>query len=300
MLDDPLTSTAFGAALVFGFRHGFDWDHLAALTDLTGSQTAARRSMWLAWLYAVGHAAMVVALGLVAILFAGQVPSSVDAVAERLVGASLLALAVWMSWTAVRTRGAPPLRSRWMLVIGAVRHVTARRRAAREELVVVEHDHHHHHGDAQHEHPHLGAAAPVAAASPVPASVDVEVAHRHLHRHVAVAPQDPFTTYSGPSAFGIGVLHGVGAETPTQVLVFAAAANASGRVDSVGILACFVVGLVVANTLVAAASVLGFRSVLGHRVVAMGLAAVTVAFSLVLGTLLLFGQGASLGPFPGT
>lgn len=31
-------SSAFGAAMLFGFRHGFDWDYLAALTDLTGSQ----------------------------------------------------------------------------------------------------------------------------------------------------------------------------------------------------------------------------------------------------------------------
>jgi len=43
-----LESSAFGAALVFGFRHGFDWDHLAALSDLTGSQATSRRSMWLA------------------------------------------------------------------------------------------------------------------------------------------------------------------------------------------------------------------------------------------------------------
>ncbi len=41
-------SSAFGAAMLFGFRHGFDWDYLAALTDLTGSQADARRSMRLA------------------------------------------------------------------------------------------------------------------------------------------------------------------------------------------------------------------------------------------------------------
>ncbi|MDP1820960.1 MAG: hypothetical protein Q8K58_13870, partial [Acidimicrobiales bacterium] len=54
-----LSSTAFGSALVFGFRHGFDWDHLAALTDLTGSQPRSRRAMFLATLYALGHALMV-------------------------------------------------------------------------------------------------------------------------------------------------------------------------------------------------------------------------------------------------
>ena len=62
---DLLEATAFGAAIVFGFRHGFDWDHLAALTDLTGSQTSSKRSMWLATLYALGHAVMVLVLGVV-------------------------------------------------------------------------------------------------------------------------------------------------------------------------------------------------------------------------------------------
>ena len=116
-----LQSTAFGAALVFGFRHGFDWDHIAALTDLTGSQRTSRRSMWLATLYALGHAAMVLVLGITAIVFAEQVPESVDLVMERFVGVSLIALAAWMVWTAVTTRGAPPLRSRWMLLIDAAR-----------------------------------------------------------------------------------------------------------------------------------------------------------------------------------
>ena len=77
-----LESSAFGAALVYGFRHGFDWDHIAALTDLTGSQTTPRRSMWLATLYALGHAAMVLALGVAAILFAEQVPASLDGAME--------------------------------------------------------------------------------------------------------------------------------------------------------------------------------------------------------------------------
>ena len=47
-----LLLTAFG----FGFRHGIDWDHLAALTDITGTERTPRRSMVLATLCAAGHA----------------------------------------------------------------------------------------------------------------------------------------------------------------------------------------------------------------------------------------------------
>ncbi|MDP1820845.1 MAG: hypothetical protein Q8K58_13280, partial [Acidimicrobiales bacterium] len=289
---------------VFGFRHGFDWDHLAALTDLTGSQPRSRRAMFLATLYALGHALMVLVLGVVAILFAEQVPGSMDSAMERFVGVSLLALGVWIVWTAVRNGGAPPLRSRWMLLIGGVRRLVARRRGAGDALVVIEHAHPHDHDGGLHVHPYPGRVDEVDQIEAVDVrehgSHAVAVQHSHLHRHAAPAPRDPFASYTSRSAFGIGLLHGVGAETPTQVLIFATAANASGRPTSVALLVCFVIGLVVANTLVAAASTLGFRQVLAHRIVAIGLATFTAAFSLVVGALLLFGRSASLPPLPGT
>jgi cytochrome c biogenesis protein CcdA len=280
-----LESTAFGAALLVGFRHGFDWDHIAALTDLTGSQPTPRRSMRLATLYVLGHAAMVLVLGSVAIVLAERVPDSVDLAMGRFVGGSLIALGVWMAWTTLRTRGAPPMRSRWMLIIEAMRRVVGRRRPAGEQ-VVIKHAHPHDHAQPMHDHTH--AVADLVPAPPG-RGVDVAVQHAHLHRHVAVVPVDPFMRYGSWSSFGVGLLHGVGAETPTQVLVLAAAAHASGLPASLGLLACFVVGLAAANTLVAAASTLGFRRVLGHRLVAGTLAALTAGFSLVVGTMLLIG-----------
>src|SRR6266849_3257478 len=83
-----LVATAFG----FGFRHGIDWDHIAALTDITSSQETSRRSMFFATLYALGHALVVFALGFAAIVLAARLPSSVDGVMERFVGATLVLL----------------------------------------------------------------------------------------------------------------------------------------------------------------------------------------------------------------
>ena len=71
------------------------------------------------------------------------------------------------------------------------------------------------------------------------------------------------------------------------------------KATSVALLGCFLVGLVLANTVVAAASTFGFGRVVGHPRVLMGLAAVTAAFSLVVGTLLLIGAGATLPPVLG-
>lgn len=288
-----LGSSVFVAALLFGFRHGFDWDHLAALTDLTGSQPTARRSMRLATLYALGHGTMVVVLGTVAILFAERLPDSVDLAMERVVGITLISLGLWMAWTAVRTRSAPPLRSRWMLLIAALRRLTLRVRGGGTP-VVIEHSHPHDH-HALHEHSHGPGHAPLAPSPAAPpASVGVAVEHTHTHRHVAVVPADPFVTYGAWSSFGVGAIHGVGAETPTQLLVFSAAMQSSGRPTSIGLLLCFVAGLIAANTMVAAGSTLGFRSFLHHRVVAGALAGVTAAFGLVVGALLLLGHSSAL------
>lgn len=140
----------------------------------------------------------------------------------------------------------------------------------------------------------LVAAAAAAAAAAAPLAT--ETTHRHLHRHVVAAPADPFMAYGSWSAFGIGLLHGVGAETPTQVLVFAAAAHASDTGSSIGVLVSFLVGLVVANTVVAAASTFGYRRFGANRVAVGILGGVTAAFSLVLGALLLTGQASVLPP----
>ncbi len=295
-----LESTAFGAALVFGFRHGFDWDHLAALTDLTGSQRSRRRALWLATLYALGHALMVLVLGVLAILFAARVPDALDEWMGRLVGISLIALGLWIAWTAWRTRGVPPVRSRWMLVIEGVRGLARTRPTP--DPVVIEHDHPHDHGGLHHHHHHhheaagfdgTGQVIPAGdgrAASSDPGAL-VAPAHSHRHRHVVAPVADPFVRYGTWSSFGVGVLHGIGAETPTQVLIFAAAAEATDHVSAVGVLVAFLVGLFVANTVVAVAATFGYDR-LGRSQVVMGvLAAVTAVFSIGVGTLSLLGRG---------
>jgi hypothetical protein len=154
---------------------------------------------------------------------------------------------------------------------------------------VIEHEHAHSHEHPLHEHAHPHGAIDIDADAR--GGVVVHLAHAHRHRHVLPAASDPFGTYTSWSAFGIGVLHGIGAETPTQLVLFAAAANATDAVSSAGMLLCFVAGLLAANTLVAVGSAFGYRTI-GRSRVALGvLAAVTAAFSLVVGGLLLFGRG---------
>ena len=71
-----LALTTFG----FGLRHGIDWDHIAAIADIAGSQEDARRALGYSTLYAVGHATVVFAIGVAVIVFAEQLPAGVDVV----------------------------------------------------------------------------------------------------------------------------------------------------------------------------------------------------------------------------
>lgn len=250
--------------------------------------------MWLATLYALGHAAMVLVLGGVAIVFAEQVPGAADAVMGRVVGVTLIGLGLLVAWSAIRGRGVAPVRSRWMLLGDVVRRMIARR--SRPTVVVIEHSHPHAHDGAMHDHPH----GPVdVAETPDVGTSSVAVLHGHAHRHVAVAPRDPFVTYGSWSSFGVGMLHGVGAETPTQLLVFAAAAHASGRPTSIALLVCFVLGLITANTVVAAIGTAGSRRLLTRPGVALALSTTTAAFSLVIGTILVLGRSSILPPMLG-
>src|SRR5258708_6935638 len=57
------------SAAVLGFRHGFDYDHIAAITDITSVQKTRARAMQLGLVYALGDAAMVLGLGAAVIFF---------------------------------------------------------------------------------------------------------------------------------------------------------------------------------------------------------------------------------------
>src|SRR4051812_9706831 len=99
-----------------GFRHGMDWDHLAALADLTSYGATSRRRIGLATMYAIGHAAVVFALGIAAIVLGASLPDGVDAFMERIVGATLVLLGAWMLFSLARHGRRFRLQSRWMLV----------------------------------------------------------------------------------------------------------------------------------------------------------------------------------------
>src|SRR5207248_6309787 len=114
--DAPTTGFGFGivlTALWLGFQHGIDWDHIAAITDITSSQEERRQSLLFGTLYALGHALVILVLGALAVLVGEHLPSGIDKIMERIVGVTLLLLGVYLFYSLFRHGRDFRLRSRW-------------------------------------------------------------------------------------------------------------------------------------------------------------------------------------------
>ena len=289
--------------LLLGIRHGIDWDHIAAISDITSTTAAAgagvaaharehrtatghqhghggttelaahaapstplprqtagaagvasvtigdRRigpeqveAIRLGTLYAVGHALVVIALGLAALAFGALLPEWLDPIMGRIVGLTLVVLGVWVLYSVyryARTGEAFRLRSRWMLVFDGVRYAWRRLQA-------------------------------------------------RLHGHEHVEPLE-MSSYGTRTALGVGMIHGVGAETGTQVLLIAAVGGAASAGLGVQMLLAFVLGLLISNFAIVVVSSVGFVASQKREMIYVAVGAVAGVFSLVIGMVFLFG-----------
>jgi heme/copper-type cytochrome/quinol oxidase subunit 2 len=78
------------------------------------------------------------------------------------------------------------------------------------------------------------------------------------------------------------------------VIIFLTAAGAGGKAVGEAVLAAFIVGLLTSNSLITLGSAVGFLKASENWKIYVSIAVVTGIFSLVLGTLFLFGRGAVL------
>src|SRR5580704_11705716 len=99
---------ALTSAAILGFRHGFDYDHIAAISDITGVETSPRRAMKMGLVYVIGHATTVAVLASAVIGFQKTLPPRIDGWAERAVGLTLIVLGIYVLATLSRPGGAMP------------------------------------------------------------------------------------------------------------------------------------------------------------------------------------------------
>jgi high-affinity nickel permease len=287
-----LSDGGFGFGLLlasfwFGFRHGIDWDHIAAISDITSSQEERRRAIVFGTLYVVGHAAVVFGLGVVAVLIGQGLPESADAAMGRIVGVTLIALGIYVFVSLIRHGREFRLRSRWMIVFAGIRSAWWRLRGSAPSRRDA-HDH-----EREPVHVHAGGEE-VAADDRI-----AEWHHGHHgrpghHHHKHPEPDDPFVDYQRGTSFLVGMLHGVGAETPTQIVIFTAAAGAGGKAAGIAVLGAFLLGLVTSNSIITVGSAFGFLRASKNFAVYATVAVITGVFSLAIGVLFVLGQDSLL------
>src|SRR5271165_4605835 len=215
LLGDWKLDAALGSCLLLGLRHGFDYDHLAAISDIT----AVQRN----W-----H------MGL---------PQGLDHWTERLIGLTLILLGIGV-------------------VAGILRKDA--------------------HG---HRHSRIESRLAIAINGVLWLAWQV----RRTWNRQAPKPDRFQWMYNGKSVFVIGVLHGLGAETPSQLALFFLTANLGGTSRGMMGLAAFSIGLVAMNALMTASMGGAFRASGHHPRFYHAIAWTGAAYSCIIGFIFLFG-----------
>ena len=108
-----------------------------------------------------------------------------------------------------------------------------------------------------------------------------------LHGHEHADPIE-MSAYGPRTALAVGMIHGIGAETGTQVLLIAAIGGASSQGLGLPMLGAFIVGLLLANSLVVFITATGFIASRARERLYIAVGVLAGAFSLVVGALFLF------------
>ncbi|MBW5447615.1 High-affinity nickel-transporter [Cohnella sp. CFH 77786] len=219
--------------ILMGFRHGLDSDHVAAIADMVGVETHKRKQVLMGLMYALGHGAIVLVIGIAAVLVGTHLPEGFVKSMEVLVGASLLVLGALILFSIFKQRENYQYVSRFEMVYQSLRRLFGRNGSRKKST------------DAAR----IGIIG----------------------------------------AFVIGIIHGIGAETPTQVALISSTVGLSNIAAAAVQIVFFTVGLLVATSLVTFAASWGFRLLRFKKSLFLALGFVTGVYSVVLGALILGG-----------
>ncbi|WP_047150406.1 hypothetical protein [Aneurinibacillus tyrosinisolvens] len=221
-------------AVLIGFRHGMDSDHIAAIVDMVGTDDKNKKTWKAGIMYGIGHGAIVFLMGLLAISLGKHLPASIAATMETLVGLSLLVLGAVMLASMLRRPKEYVYESRWALVFRLI--------------------------------------------------------SRWYNRVVHKKTEEMRITGIGiAGAFIIGIVHGIGAETPTQVMMLSHSSGSGNVALAVIQLLLFVSGLLCATFLVTLCANWGFMRARMSRSFYIVLGSITALYSILLGFSILTG-----------
>ena len=304
-------------ALLLGIRHGIDWDHIAAITDITSTTTVAdagERAHEAAHAVGAHEAAHVVGVGAVGASAAGPrahehggagelarhgpvgaghhavtvPPSSVPSSSARLRAEQRRALFLGTLYAlghgsvvavlgllalifgAILPDWVDPLMGRvvgfTLIVLGVWVFYSI--------FAYIRHG----------EEFHLRSRWMVVFALARGAWRRFQ-ARLHGHEHAEAVEM---ASYGPRTAFGVGMIHGIGAETGTQVLIIAAIGGASGIGLGIPMMLAFILGLLISNSAIVVVTATGFVASQTRQRIYLVAGAIAGAFSLVVGILFFF------------
>jgi hypothetical protein len=108
-----------------------------------------------------------------------------------------------------------------------------------------------------------------------------------LHGHEHADPIE-MSSYGPRTALGVGMIHGIGAETGTQVLLIAAIGGASSQGLGLPMMLAFILGLLASNSIIVLITATGFIASRARERIYIVIGVVAGTFSLVIGLLFLF------------
>ena len=117
-----------------------------------------------------------------------------------------------------------------------------------------------------------------------------------LHGHAHAEPLE-MSSYGPRTAFAVGMIHGVGAETGTQVLLIAGIGSAASIGLGIPMMIAFILGLLITNTLIVIISASGFLASQSRRWLYVVVGLIAGIFSLIVGAAFLFGVEGLLPSF---
>jgi high-affinity nickel-transport protein len=221
------------AFIAMGFRHGLDSDHVAAIADMVGTEKRKRLQLSMGLMYALGHGAIVLLIGLLAVVIGAHLPEGIAKTMEILVGTSLILLGAVFIYSIVTSRENYQYVSRFEMIYRMLGRIFGKRSDDQEAVT--------------------------------PFKVGII------------------------GAFVIGVIHGIGAETPTQVALISSTIGLSNLAAASMQIVFFTAGLLISTSIVSLVASYGFRLARFKKMLYIGLGCLTGIYSLALGVTIISG-----------
>lgn len=239
----------FITSMFLGFRHGFDYDHMVAITDVANTQTRKKQAMLLTLSYSLGHALVVISIGASIILLGISIPQTLDDFIGKAVGATLVILGIYIAYHLAK-KGQKEFRAatRFTIVANSILYVYSK----------------------------LGSKL-----------FGQTIPQRRVFEN----------GYANHSSFVIGMIHGIGAESPTQIAIFVMSLG-FGIILGVTALAVFVTGIIMSNIIFGIMISTGFMQSLKSYKIYKYASIVSATTSLLVGSLMMTGFDSILPEIP--